>query len=227
MTSKKRKTLIIISVAAVLLITTVITVFAYLGSTDNKSNQFTLGKVGENTANVSQIQESFTPPAVLENSNSTDKKVWVKNNSNTPAFARLFVDFSDKDVRDKAKIVVKDTNGTDIVGSPFTWSDFLSKAKNEGINGWKYVDTGNLSGYFYYTTVLDAGGETSQLFDGVNTDFLGSGTVATGLTEADYIKNFDIIVYSEIVQVTETDSQGSIYNDTQWQTAWQSFLKVS
>lgn len=224
MTNKKRKTLVIILVSAALLIVLVFTVFAYLGNQNNKSNTFTLGTVGSSEA--SQITETFSEPSVMQVSNTTEKKVSVTNNSNTPAYARLYVDFSDKKVRDKAQIVVGNTS--------YTWDSFINAAKSSGINGWKYVDSSNaLGGYFYYTQMIEPSEHTTNLFDGIETDF--SSTVADGLTSADYIDDFGIIVYSEIVQITETDSSGTVYdsswatinNKNAWEEAWKSFLKVT
>ncbi|MBR2283436.1 MAG: hypothetical protein IJ874_03310 [Ruminococcus sp.] len=101
-----------------------------------------------------------------------------------------------------------------------SWSDFLGDLPDN----WEYIpesDNGDgrlLGGYFYYTRVLKKGEATPCLIEGIETDF-GSGT------NTDNITDFDMIVYSESVQTTETDESGKEYPDSEWRDAWKSFLE--
>lgn len=64
--------------------------------------------------------------------------------------------------------------------------------------------------------------KTPNLIEKVKTDFTEDGT-----ENIDNINDFDIVVYTESVQTTEIDQNGTQYTDANWQTAWQSFLSLS
>lgn len=191
---------------------TIISVFcitnAYLSAVDPKDNNFTV------TKDVAQISESFPEVSKQQMINEFTKEVKVKNTGTTDCFVRVYVDFSDSRVRDKAKI----ENGDTVYN---TWADFL----NINTDDWKYIsDTSTkLGGYFYYKKVLPVGDTTPTLFTKVKVDYRYNDSDSN----IDKITDFDIIVYSETVQTTEIDASGTVYPDNQWDTAWKSFLKIS
>ena len=88
---RKRKKLIA-AVAAVCALAAV-AVFAYLTDNDDKDNRIKIGY------NESRIVEDFTPFTMQTGINIYKKKVQVENTGNTPCFARVYVDFSDDDIR--------------------------------------------------------------------------------------------------------------------------------
>ena len=224
-----RKSLVIAFSAAALSLALVFTVWAYFAAQDDKNNVFTIGNIGTvtNASESRQISETFSSPEIQAENETVTKTVSVRNNSSNKCFARMYFDFSDSKIRDNAKIYVGETE--------YSWSDFISTAKGAGINGWKYIDPSEnntaLAGYFYYMTALDAKSgnsipTTQPLFTSVKTDFRKD-TVPDGLPQEDFIKNYNIIVYSETVQTVET-STGLDYSSTNnWKEAWQSFLKVT
>ena len=215
---------------------------AYLMDSENKPNTV---KVGHGDG---EISEEFTEPSVATMDNKNDKTVWVKNTGTVPVFARVYMNFSDSSVADKAKVTYSN-NGTD---KEVTWAQFLTAmaADNNGTD-WKYIpETGEgsdaeLGGYFYYTKALEApkaepdGTEqTSNLIEKVHVNY-GDNPDDSNI---DKIQPYEVIVYSEVVQTVETGAvkvgedanaqtvYGYDYNksgDTpdEWKAAWESWLK--
>ena len=176
--------------------------------------------------------------------NTNDKKVSVVNKSTIPVFARVYMNFSDSRVADKAKVTYKDNSNTE---HEVTWADFIDAMKSDS-NGtdWKYIDTDDeLGGYFYYTKALEApkaepdGTEqTSNLIEKVHVNYGDSADDSN----IDKIQPYEVIVYSEVVQTVETGAvkvgeganaqtvYGYDYNKSggthdEWKKAWESWLK--
>ena len=104
---------------------------AYLMDSENKPNTV---KVGYGNG---EISETFTEPSVATMDNKNDKTVWVKNTGTVPVFARVYMNFSDSSIADKAKVTYrKNDNATYEV----SWSEFLTAmaADNNGTD-WKYI----------------------------------------------------------------------------------------
>ena len=217
----KKKTLIITGAVAasvtLLILLSIGLTGAYLSDVKDVTNQISVteGKI--------DISESF--PSVTEQSmnNTFKKEVKVSNTSSgtTDCFVRVFADFSDSNVRDKAKIRV---NSTD-----YTWTEFIALTNRS--DNWEFIpdnssENEKLRGYFYYKKVLHSGETTPDLFTDVLVDYRdppGSGAD----TNIDKITDFEMIVYAETVQTTEINASGTVYNDTQWKDAWKSFLKIT
>lgn len=210
---KKRTLIIIVAAALAFAAATAITVYAYLQNTVQKSNEFTIGE------DKAEVTEAFTEPPEMHMTDTFEKVVSVQNTGTSEEFVRVYLDFSDSRVRDKAKIVYT-KNG---VSQEADWSGFLNDLPDD----WHYVsetdtDGALLGGYFYYGKILEAGETTPPLMNGVKTDF----TSYDGDTNADNISDFDIVVYSESVQTTEINSAGRVYTDNEWRLAWLSFLDL-
>ena len=212
---------------------------AYLMDAKNKENTVKVGYGDQ------QISEVFSEPSVQTMDNTNDKKVSVVNKSTIPVFARVYMNFSDSRVADKAKVTYKDNSNTE---HEVTWADFIDAMKSDS-NGtdWKYIDTDDeLGGYFYYTKALEApkatpdGTEkTSNLIEKVHVNYGGDNQDDSNI---DKIQPYEVIVYSEVVQTVETGAvtvgeganaqtvYGYDYNksdDThdEWKKAWESWLK--
>ena len=210
---KKRTLIIIVAAALVFAAATAITVYAYLQNTVQKSNEFTIGE------DKAEVTEAFTEPPEMHMTDTFEKVVSVQNTGTSEEFVRVYLDFSDSRVREKAKIVYT-KNG---VSQEADWSGFLNDLPDD----WHYVsetdtDGALLGGYFYYGKILEAGETTPPLMNGVKTDF----TSYDGDTNADNISDFDIVVYSESVQTTEINSAGRVYTVNEWRLAWLSFLDL-
>lgn len=211
---------------------------AYLMDAKNKENTVKVGYGDQ------QISEDFSEPSVQTMDNTNDKKVSVVNKSTIPVFARVYMNFSDSRVADKAKVTYKDNSNTK---NEVTWTDFINTMKTDN-NGtdWKYIDTDDeLGGYFYYTKALEApkaepdGTEkTSNLIEKVHVNYGDS----AGDSNIDKIQPYEVIVYSEVVQTVETGAvkvgeganaqtvYGYDYNKSggthdEWKKAWESWLK--
>lgn len=211
---------------------------AYLMDAKNKENTVKVGYGDQ------QISEVFSEPSVQTMDNTNDKKVSVVNKSTIPVFARVYMNFSDSRVADKAKVTYKDNSNTE---HEVTWAGFIDEMKSDS-NGtdWKYIDTDDeLGGYFYYTKALEApkaepdGTEqTSNLIEKVHVNYGDSADDSN----IDKIQPYEVIVYSEVVQTVETGAvtvgeganaqtvYGYDYNksdDThdEWKKAWESWLK--
>ena len=211
---KKRVKFIIVAAVVIIAATTATVFFAYLQSTVKQPNEFSIGE-----GNIA-VTEVFTEPDNMSMGDMFEKVVAVENTGTSSQFVRVYLDFSDSRVKAKAKMVYT-KNG---VRQEKSWNDFLADLPEH----WVYVsetesDGALLGGYFYYNKVLAKGETTSPIINGVITDF----TTAEGDTNVDNISDFDIVVYSECVQTTEIDSDGTVYTDNDWRYAWSNFLSVS
>ena len=207
----KQKSKIIIAAAVVTALAAgaVVTVFAYLQSTVEQPNKF---KIGEDKVRVTEV---FTEPTTMSMTNDFEKRVEVQNNGTSDQFVRVYLDFSDSRVRDKSKLVYT-KNG---VTQEADWSGFLQNLPDN----WAYMpDTDAvLGGYFYYTKIVKPNETTPPLIERVKTDF----TDQSDPDNTDNITDFDVIVYTESVQTTEINANGKVYQDSEWQDAWRSFLQ--
>jgi alternate signal-mediated exported protein len=217
--------------AAVLLVAGV---YAYLTHSDTATNEFSGGN------NEIEVVEEFTPPTQLEPGvNAYAKKVQIHNSGNVPCYIRVYVNFSDGDIKkvsgysndgttyysavldgDEIAVDVKDENGNVVVNK--------DKYINHLPAHWVYLpETGQntdsvddaMGGWFYYTLPVAADGTTSALFDKVLTYFA---------SEAD-IDAYQIIVYAESVQIRDHDGESATAEDKDdttgaWYVMWREFL---
>ena len=239
MDSKKKILFVGAAVAALAVVSlSVGLTLAYLMDAKNKENTVKVGYGDQ------QISEEFLEPSVQTMDNTNDKKVSVVNKSTIPVFARVYMNFSDSRVADKAKVTYKDNSNTE---HEVTWAGFIDEMKSDS-NGtdWKYIDTDDeLGGYFYYTKALEApkaepdGTEqTSNLIEKVHVNYGDSADDSN----IDKIQPYEVIVYSEVVQTVETGAvkvgeganaqtvYGYDYNKSggthdEWKKAWESWLK--
>lgn len=99
-----QKTSLAVLVCGVCLLLLTGGICAYLISTANQANLFTVGE------NVTQIEEVFEPPETIEAGQSYEKKVMVRNVRNVPCYVRVFAEFSDPEQADAMRL---DFNTTD------------------------------------------------------------------------------------------------------------------
>ncbi len=211
---KKRSKIIIAIAVPVILAAAVITVFAYIQNRTEQTNEFSIGE------DVNTVSEVFTEPEDVGMNNTFRKEVSVVNSGTSDQFVRVYLDFSDSLVRDKSKIVYTKNN----VSQQKSWSEFIADQRDD----WEFVpetssaDDAILRGYFYYKGILQPGEKTPNLIDGVVTDFSDD----PDESNPDKITDFDIVVYSETVQTTEINENGTEYTGAQWKQAWKSFLNT-
>jgi|GEM_PF-2205081 len=247
--NRRKKVVLICSAAAAFVAAASFGItLAYLGDTTGKDNTVIVGHGDE------EISEEFNAPSEVSMSNEVKKKFSITNTGTVPLFARLYAEFSDSTIADKAKVKVGDKE--------YKWADFkLKMAESPDQRGddrdilpvnWRYMrenpENGKLGGYFYYTKVLPTSAKatdenpkvTERLFDSVVYSYSDNDKESN----IDLISGFEMIVYSETVQTVETgsvevsnvDEQGNPVMETvygydyaeknEWLEAWKSYLRV-
>lgn len=211
---KNKKTIIIaasLCIAAVL--AAGISVTAYFTSLDTKENEIRV------TNNKTEISEVFEPPeSQTTGDNIFRKDVSVTNSGGSDCYVRVYADLSDSFVRSRAYF----SDGTDPDDLTFYSAVRVTDDQDEITTFAEYVNGGEdwvfvpddsdslLAGYYYYKTPLRSGESTPPLFTYVR---------IYNPTE-DEINEFEIPVYSESTQLT--DSSGEYYAD--FEAAWTDFL---
>jgi hypothetical protein len=191
----------------------------------SKTNQITIA------GNTISITEDYQPPVKqVAGDNDFTKKVQVTNEDNTSAYIRVFMDFSDSDIKDKAKIKVETSDGTEIYYEADTFA-----ADPDAHPKWVYIpepeesgsdeDSSLLGGYYYYTEPVAPGESTDSLMEGVRVTY----------DNATQIKDFDILVVADSIQTyvfddTKKVDDGYVENDNSndadgWQDAWKQYLE--
>lgn len=173
---------------------------AYFTYLDRLKNQFTVGH------SSITIEEEFKPPKELEaGKNIFKKRVQIKNDGTVPCFIRVYTDFSSSKIKKLASI---SPDGIDFIPAE-SYQDHLPE-------GWEYIEETDtlLGGYYYWTMPVEVGDVTAPLFD----------TVKVTFENVDQVKDFDIILYSECVQVLDKD--GAEFPGAEpWKQAWTEFLE--
>lgn len=210
---KHKKLIIIISSLAVILFVVGI-VFAYLTARSTIENNITIGK------NEIEVSEDFVPPVVQTEDTRYKKQISVANTGNVDCYIRVYADFSDETIRANSYFS-NDTTAENATSAENYYSakrDISDKDAyiNHLPDGWIFVPDDSsetrLAGYYYYTKSVSFGKSTENpLFTYVKTTY----------AKLDDVKQYDIIVYAESVQTT--DSNGNSYSD--YKSAWNDFLK--
>lgn len=207
---KRKKLIIIISALAVVVLAVGISL-AYLTARGSADNNITIGK------NEIEVSEDFIPPIIQTTDTRYKKQISVVNTGNVDCYVRVYADFSDDFVREKSGF----SNDTDIKTATYYSAIRDLNNTNAYVNhlpeGWVFVPDDSseteLAGYYYYTKPIKPNEITSSLFTYVQTTY----------EDLQDVTQYDIIVYSESVQIT--DSNGEKYTD--YQAAWKDFLTSS
>lgn len=186
---------------------------AYLSNQTQATNSFTFGNV------TAEIIETFTPPSSLVvGTNTYTKTVRVKNSGANPAYARVWLEFSDVNVEEISELTCDGTN----------WCTLTQLKSNTGLpSNWVYRNSGTLAGYFYYTKPIGPGEMTPSLIMKIRTKFI-SKTADINETINYTPRDYDVLVYAETVQQAKlfpgvVDSENDGLN-TSYATAWTEFL---
>lgn len=208
---KHKKLIIVISSLAIALAAVGISL-AYLTTRDTADNTITIGK------NEIEVSEDFVPPAEQTTDTRYKKQISVTNTGNVNCYVRVYADFSDEDIR-KSSYFSNDTEKDANTAQYYSAVRDISSQDayvNKLPDGWVFVpddsDETELAGYYYYTKPISPEESTAtSLFTYVKTTY----------ESLDDVKQYDIIVYAESVQAT--DSNGEAYAD--YAEAWKDFLK--
>jgi len=175
--------------------------WAYFTHAQRIKNTFQAG------SNSIGITEEYVPPKKMEpGDNVFKKRVQIKNTGTVPCFVRVFADFSDQEVKGWSWLSPD--------GSSFYEADSYREYLPEG---WQYLDEAEdplLGGYYYYTETVEPGKKTVPLWEKVKARF----------EAPEQVRNFDILVYGESVQVRDKDGQPWEGTDP-WRQAWTEFLE--
>lgn len=215
MRSKRKISIVLLAALSVLvLFVSGIIAAAYFTSNDRKDNNVIIAN------NKIDISEEFAPPDEQSiGNNRYKKKVSVTNDSNSPCYIRVYMDFSDSRTRNRSYFS-NDWDGStgrfySAVRDMTNTETYVAKL-NEVAPNWTFVpddDSSLLAGYYYYKQLVSAGQSTEPLITYVNTHNETN----------DDIQQYDIIVYSESIQIFDMD--GKEYDD--YEEAWTDFLSKS
>lgn len=201
---------IIPAVSIGVILTVGLTAFAYFTDNRNADNTITPAE------NILEISEEYIPPVEQNTGDNIYKKeVSVVNYSNAPCYVRVYMDFSGSTIRSRSYLSNDPYQSSDSFYSAERTTDdntYISHLSTAAPN-WTFVpddDPSVLAGYYYYTLPVQSGETTDPLFTYVKT------VNAT----ADEIRQYDISVYAESVQLS--DMQGNAYQD--YAHAWEDIL---
>ena len=135
--NRRKKVVLICSAAAAFVAAASFGItLAYLGDTTGKDNTVIVGHGDE------EISEEFNAPSEVSISNNEVKKKFsITNTGTVPLFARLYAEFSDSTIADKAKVKVGNKE--------YKWAEFKTKMalppENRGTDNdilpknWRYM----------------------------------------------------------------------------------------
>ena len=203
------------------LIITIVSVGAVIiGSVLIANAYFTDYTVTDNTItpaeNILEISEEYEPPVEQEEGeNIYKKRISIENNGNSPCYIRVYMDFSDSDVRSRSYLSNDPEMNPDSFFSAERSSEgttYISRLELVAPN-WVFVpddSSSKMAGYYYYKNPVPAGEATEPLMT----------YVKTVNADQDDIKQYDIMVYAESIQLS--DSQGRVFED--YTDAWENTL---
>ena len=204
---KKKKIVSVLAVTFLAAAVVVGTTVAYLTANSNK--QINTVSVGYDSV---EIVEDFIPPKKQESETIYKKKIQVRNNGTVPCYARVYVDFSNSEVRD-VSLFSKD--GINYYSASRNL-EYDAAYINHLPEKWIFIpdnsEPSSLAGYFYYTDPLDPDGNdiSEELFTFVKTIYPDN--IAP--------QQYDIIVYAESIQTIGENGQ-----DNGWYSTWSEFLE--
>lgn len=204
---KKTKALLLLMIFAVILISG--STLAYL---------FSLSRSRVNTIPIGydsiKIVEDFEPPSKQTTVTQYKKAVYIENTGTVPCFVRMYVDFSDSQIKNISSFSNNGVNFYAAVEDTSNPNAFINNLPE----GWVFVSDGTalLGGYFYFTQPIAPGSPSAELFKNVKTDYTSAGF--------DPIQ-YDILVYAESVQIIGTDGTDYSKSTDGWRTAWLEFLR--
>lgn len=174
--------------------------YAYFTHLQKLRNEFTVGN------NTIEIIEEYNPPEEIGIGETEFKKeIKIKNTGNTAAYIRLFVEFSDSDIKKISEISVDGT------------TYFPADKLNENLpQNWTIIEENGLDQYYYYTEILEPGEISEPIFKKIR--------ISADEETINLVNDFDIIVYAESIQIKDID--GNVFqSDESYKEAWIEFLK--
>ena len=239
--NKKRKLVAVAVLAAMAMVGVTALTLGFLGDNTAITNKFKIGH------NKSSVDEDVGDLAQSTGTKYHKKIVKIKNEDNVPCYVRVYMDFSDSTYAEKSSL----SNGSaetaeaakaltyysaerkiDTNDDKETYIERLAAAANTTAQKWVFIpesgtDGALLGGYYYYIVPVEPGKSTDSLIQWIK--------IENG-DDADNIKAFNVLVYSETVRAPEkpvTDAEWAALDDEGKETclknarnAWIDFLTV-
>lgn len=170
--------------------------------------------------NTISITEEFEPPKKQEiGDNVFKKRVQIENTDETACFIRVFMEFSDSDIKQRAQISPDGRSWYPAV--EYGSSGFENFPQN-----WCYLSLEEdplLGGFYYYTVPVNPGERTVPLAE----------QILVSYEQDSQIRDFDILVTADSVQtcIFEEQEDGSFtaadvsQQDEGWKMAWTEYLE--
>lgn len=197
------KLILICLLVSVLLIASINFTVAYFSSSESATNEFSVGGV------TTEIVEDFEAPKDLSKVSEVRKLVRVKNTGDSPAYVRIFCEFSDASISTEFD---PESGWATIDYNPSTFVN--EDGETETVEKlWTDPDS---DGWRYYTKILNPGESTTPIMSKV--------TIKDGTTESQ-LDDFEIIVVHESVQTKFTEG-GSLKEipESNYMEAWNNYL---
>lgn len=207
---KRYHILTAVLVAAAIALCTLSLVSAYFLTQGQQTNTVLAGQ------NTNEISEAYHPPTEqTTGSNSYQKEISITNTGSAPCYIRVYADFSESSIRSRSFFSLDGITFYSAVRDLNDSSTYVSQLAD--LNPyWVFHpddERSDLAGYYYYTIPVASGEATAPLFRYVRTDNV----------TLDDIRQYDIGVYAESIQVT--GDNGSAYAD--YVQAWTEILGKS
>lgn len=170
--------------------------------------------------NTISIIEEFEPPKKQETGDNVFKKrVQIENKDETACFVRVFMEFSDSDTKQRARISPDGRSW--YPAEEYCCSDFDDCPQN-----WCYLSLEEeplLGGFYYYTVPVKPGERTVPLAE----------QILVSYEEDRQIRDFDILVTADSIQTSifEEQKDGSFtaedvsQQEKGWKRAWMEYLE--
>ena len=214
---KRRNIIVVLVVTLSVIALTIGVTFAYfIAQTHEQTNTVDIGY------NRVSIVEDFSPPNEQVDNTVYKKTVSVQNNGTVDCFVRVYMDFSNSEIRDISFLSSSENLDNPTFYSAKRVSDNTSEELyiNHLPENWVFVSDNDsntkLSGYYYYTEPVKKDEITIPLFNYVKTDYTDA---------SDKIQQYDIIVYAESVQTIGENSVDFSNEADGWKKAWSEFLE--
>ena len=207
-------------------------VSAYFADSETGKNVFTIGK------NTVEVHEEFEPPE--DDQEWYKKAVQLKNDGPTDEYVRVYLDFSEGDIKDKSFVSPTVRSYADNATEPEWYSLSVPAGETITVDGveyesyfdhlpehWVFIpesdedDGALLGGYFYYDIPVKSKNHPTAPADAETVTSYLIGTVKTVLKAGETHTPYDIIVYAESVQIYDKDGKlfvpdGTWTHDKDW-----------
>lgn len=155
------------------------------------------------------VTEEYDPPDEIVPGEETEfrKAVQVMNTGTVPCYVRVRLEYSDSDMKEYCTNILGDSSA-----KAGEWENHVEDFTD---GRWTYGE----DGCYYYTEILEPGGETEMLLERVK--------VNVPKEYAGKLKAFEIYVYAESVQTMVNEPDGTAREAMDYREAWDQFTGIN